>query len=136
MASPTILIADDDSHTLPTLALHLRNEGYEVMCAESGGEALEMARRSRPDLIVADAYLGVREGVTLRDRLAQIPDFDTMPIIFLIPERSEQQRRVHAELDREVVIAKPVATRELLDKVRTMLDEGDASTAEQHERVA
>ncbi|MHC4416142.1 MAG: response regulator transcription factor [Planctomycetota bacterium] len=123
MPTPRILIADSDTKLLPLLALHLRNEEYEVTCAEDGDKALELARRERPDLLLFDVRLPAGDGLSVHDRLAEFPDLAAIPIVFLVPERSNPGA---LQLPASVMIQKPVATSELLEKVSAVL--GQAGT--------
>ena len=88
MAAPKILVADDDKQLLPMLALHLRNEEYEVACAEDGAGAVEVARREKPDLLVLDVSLPTSDGLSMPEYLATKPDLMGIPVIYLAMERS------------------------------------------------
>ena len=78
-----VLIADDEPDILEILKYNLSNEGYEVITAKDGDEALEKARRTQPDLIILDVMMPKKDGFTLareiRERDAEVP----MPIKFM-----------------------------------------------------
>ncbi len=126
MAAPKILVADDDKQLLPMLALHLRNEEYEVACAEDGAGAVEVARREKPDLLVVDVSLPTSDGLSMPEYLATKPDLVGIPVIYLAMERSG--KGLAGGLPASMVVYKPVATSELLEKVSAVLGLGSVPT--------
>ncbi|MFQ5949017.1 MAG: response regulator transcription factor [Acidimicrobiia bacterium] len=121
MAGRTILIADDDWELAPILALHLRNEEYDVAYTCEGSEALDLARQRRPDLLLLDSTLPTGDGRTVHEHLVVARDLATLPLIFLREQRNERRGEAPAIPD-AASIRKPVATSELLRKVKAALD--------------
>ena len=108
MTRRKILLAERDTELLPILALHLRNEEYEVRCADDIAVALSAAQVEIPDLMVVNVHM---------------PDADGSD------ERPRRRGRIKVEdLVNVAVIQKPVATSELLQSVRTTLDGGPPAT--------
>jgi DNA-binding response OmpR family regulator len=116
MTTTKILVADNDPMLLPTLALHLRNEDYEVVCAGDGEEALAAARSEEPDLLVVNVGLSVGPRRTVHDFICDDPQLLAIPVIYLVPERSTG-RAAPPKLPAQSMIRKPVPIRELLGKI-------------------
>ena len=81
--SRKVLIADDEPDILEILKYNLANEGYEVVTAKNGDEALEKARRTQPDLVVLDVMMPQKTGVEVCQILRSQPAFKDTLIIFL-----------------------------------------------------
>ncbi len=120
MAAEKILVADEDTEMLSVLALHLGNEGYDVICASDGQSALTTAQRERPDLILVDVTLDVNERDRLYDQLMEYPDLARIPIIYLIGERTVRLGGV-PKVPAKSMIIKPVPTGELFRKIEQSL---------------
>jgi DNA-binding response OmpR family regulator len=120
MAAPTVLIADEDTKLLSILALHLRNEEYDVICASEATEALEVARRERPDVLVLNVSLSLGSRRTVLDHLSGDPELLALPVIYLVPDRVGPGA-TRPRLPAQSSIQKPVAVGELLAKVAAAL---------------
>ena len=123
MARGKILLAERDLELLPVLALHLRNEEYEVRCADNIAVALSAALFETPDLMVLNVHMPEAGGVEVRALLAPA-DRSGIPVICLAGEEQHRRRdRIRvADLDNVAEIHKPVATSELLQSVKPTLD--------------
>jgi CheY-like chemotaxis protein len=135
MATPKILIADSDPELLPVLALHLRNEEYEVVCAGEGEMAIAAARNERPDLLVVNVAMPVGERRSIHDFLSDDPELLSIPVIYLVAERSAPGTNA-PKLPAQSMIRKPVPTRELLRKIAAALGEPEAADADQQKYAA
>ncbi|MGH2614632.1 MAG: response regulator [Thermomicrobiales bacterium] len=117
-AQPTILIVDDEPSLLDALSYTLRKEGYRVEVAATGNEAIQAARRHRPDVVVLDVMLPGMDGFqvcrTLRSE-------STVPILLLSARGEEIDRVVGLEIGADDYLTKPFAMRELLARIRAML---------------
>ena len=124
MTRQKILLAERDVELLPILALHLRNEEYEVRCADDIAVALSAALIEAPDLMVLNVHMPEADGVDVRAFLDHA-DRSKIPVICLAGEEQFRRRdRIRVEdLNNVAVIHKPVATSELLQSVKTTLDE-------------
>ncbi len=123
MATPKILIADDDANLLSVLALHLRNDEYDVVCANSGEEVIAAAAEEL-DLLVLNVNLTLPDGTGVYVYVSDDPKLLAKPVIYLVPERVT---RGHAppRLPAQAMIRKPVPVSELLRKISAALDEAD-----------
>jgi CheY-like chemotaxis protein len=77
----TVLLVDDDMNLLQALETLVCGEGYEVMTASNGDEALQAARRRRPDIVVSDFMMPVMDGPALIGALEAEPEFATIPVL-------------------------------------------------------
>jgi DNA-binding response OmpR family regulator len=113
-----ILVVDDDTLLRRSLKYRLEHEGYAVITADSGEDALTSARRDLPDLILLDIGLPDRDGLNVARTLQREMD---MPIIFLTGRSQEADIVVGLELGAEDYITKPFGMRELLARIRVVL---------------
>jgi len=113
-----ILIVEDDRNLLDTLKYNLRKEGYSVVTAVDGVEALEVARRDKPDFIILDIMLPKMSGFEVcRILLTEL----TVPILMLTAKTEEVDKVVGLEIGADDYVTKPFSMRELLARIRAML---------------
>lgn len=127
-----ILVVDDEPAVTDLLAYNLRKAHYEVLTAADGRAALELARRSAPDLILLDLMLPEVDGL---DVCRELRKTSQVPVIMLTALGEETDRVVGLELGADDYVVKPFSLRELMARIKTVLrrvgpDEGpeDAST--------
>jgi two-component system KDP operon response regulator KdpE len=113
-----ILVAEDDPAIRRAIAVQLRAEGYEVVEAEDGKEALAQTRRERPDLILTDLAMPVMDGFGLISALRKSV---TTPIIVLSVRGGESDRVRALDLGADDFVAKPFSVAELLARIRAQL---------------
>lgn len=117
-ASTRILVVDDDEVTLDFVELGLRYEGFEVVRALDGQEALRLAERERPHLIVLDLNLPSLDGVEVCQRLRS---HDQTPIIMLTARADVDERVAGLEAGADDYLPKPFKFKELLARIRAVL---------------
>jgi DNA-binding response OmpR family regulator len=115
---PIVLVVDDESSVRDALSYTLRKEGYRVEVAETGPEAIQAARRHRPDAVVLDVMLPGMDGFQV---CRTIRAESTVPILLLSARGEEIDRVVGLEIGADDYLTKPFAMRELLARVRAML---------------
>ncbi len=115
---PTILVADDDRTITAMLRRTLSYEGYEVLTAADGHEALAQAQAHRPDLAVLDWMMPGLDGLELARRLRAI---DGIPILMLTARDAVEDRVMGLDSGADDYLVKPFATAELLARVRALL---------------
>lgn len=115
-----ILIADDEPDILEILKYNLTNEGYEVITAKDGDEALEKARQSKPDLIVLDVMMPRKTGVEVCEMLRQQPQFKETLIIFLTALNDDHTQIKGLETGADDYISKPVSPKVLLSRINAL----------------
>jgi DNA-binding response OmpR family regulator len=123
----TILVVDDEPTLRETLADGLETEGYRVVTAADGREALTRFRAERPDLIVLDLMLPELSGVEVcRIVRAESP----VPILMLTAKDSEVDKVVGLELGADDYVTKPFSLRELIARIRALLRRTERGVAE------
>ena len=116
----TILVVDDDDSTVELLAQLLELEGYAVLTASNGKEALESASRTVPGLIVTDQMMPIMTGAELFRALKSSPRLRQVPVILITSAPPAAARDLHwTEL-----IRKPLDLEALLRSVHRVLREG------------
>lgn len=120
-AKPLILVVDDEEDILSLLDYNLRKAGCDVVKAEDGPEAIELARTKAPDLVVLDIMLPNMEGTEVLKRLKADPATSGVPVVMLTAKGEEVDRIVGFELGAEDYITKPFSPRELILRVRAVL---------------
>ena len=117
-----ILVVDDISKNLQVVGTMLRNEGYHVMPATSGVQALERAHAQPPDLILLDLMMPGMDGLEVCSRLKAEPLTRQIPIIFLTASNEMEHLMKGFEAGAVDYITKPFNAPELLARVRTHLE--------------
>jgi DNA-binding response OmpR family regulator len=121
---PRILLVDDERAIVDSLRYALEQEGYDVLAAGEGGEALELARSKAPDLILLDIMLPGMSGFEICRMLRQE---STVPILMLTARGDEPDRVVGLDLGADDYITKPFSLREVLARVRAALRRAQAA---------
>src|SRR5437763_14913312 len=116
--APRILLVDDEHAVQTLLAYPLRKEGYEVVSATTGREALERFRDGRFDLVVLDVMLPQIDGF---DVCRELRAKSTVPIIMLTAKAEEFDKVLGLELGADDYITKPFSLREFRSRVRAVL---------------
>ncbi|MBB6282981.1 response regulator YycF [Geobacillus subterraneus] len=113
-----ILVVDDEKPIADILQFNLQKEGYEVICAYDGEEALQKVEETMPDLILLDIMLPLKDGMEVCREVRKKYD---MPIIMLTAKDSEIDKVLGLELGADDYVTKPFSTRELLARVKANL---------------
>lgn len=114
----TILIVDDERRMVSLLKSYLEQEGYRVVTAYNGREALEAARKETPDLVVLDIMMPEMNGYDFMN--AHRAESDT-PIIMLTAKVEDEDKILGLELGADDYVTKPFKPRELMARVRNVL---------------
>lgn len=116
-----ILVVDDEPDMVELVSFNLEAEGYEVITAANGMEALDLARASLPDLIVLDLMLPELDGLSVCEILRRLPSTAPIPVIMLTAWKSELTRIVGLDTGAEDYITKPFSPRDLVVRVNNAL---------------
>jgi DNA-binding response OmpR family regulator len=114
----TILVVDDEPKIVKLARDYLEKNGFRVLVAQNGNDALSMARREKPDLIVLDLMLPGMDGLDVCRALRRESD---VPIIMLTARSDESDQLVGLELGADDYITKPFSPRALVARVRAVL---------------
>ena len=111
----TILVVDDEKPIADILQFNLIKEGYRVICAYDGDEALQKVEEEQPDLMLLDIMLPKRDGMEVCREVRKKYDF---PIIMLTAKGSEIDKVLGLEMGADDYVTKPFSTRELIARVK------------------
>jgi two-component system OmpR family response regulator len=125
MASPRILVIEDDTALVEVLTFNLRKEGYLVSSAPDGIKGLETARREKPDLVLLDLMLPGLDGLEV---CRLIRKDSNAPIIMLTARTLEADKVSGLDAGADDYIAKPFSIKELMARVRAALRRGTPGT--------
>ena len=117
MAS-TVLIVEDDPHTVELVQLYLRRDGHQVISAADGLEGLRLAREAHPDLVVLDLMLPGMDGIEVCRLLREESE---VPIVMLTARVEEEDRLAGLDLGADDYVTKPFSPRELAARIRAVL---------------
>ncbi|MFB8169175.1 response regulator transcription factor [Kitasatospora purpeofusca] len=115
----TVLVVEDDPGVRTTLDQLLRFEGYRVLTATDGQDALELLERHRPDLAVVDVVMPRLDGLALCRMLRRRGD--RLPVLVLTARHQLGDRVAGLDAGADDYLAKPFATEELLARIRALL---------------
>jgi len=118
MTGKRILVVDDDEKTVELVKLYLNRDGYRVLTAYDGIEALRLARERHPDLIVLDLMLPGMDGLEV---CRVLRDESDVPIIMLTARTTDQDKLKGLDQGADDYVTKPFSPRELAARVRTVL---------------
>jgi len=113
-----VLVVDDDVKTVELVKLYLTRDGYKVLVAYDGVEALQVARDSHPDLIVLDLMLPGIDGLKVCQIIRAESD---VPVIMLTARTTEEDRLTGLNLGADDYVTKPFSPKELAARVRAVL---------------
>jgi len=116
-----ILIVEDNPQNMKLLLMTLRPHGYVLLEAEDGQEALKIAVRDKPDLIIMDIQLPKMSGLEVTRKLRQMPTFNHVPIIATTAYAMKGDKEKFIESGCDAYLSKPIDTRELPRVVEGML---------------
>jgi DNA-binding response OmpR family regulator len=126
-ARTTVLVIDDDQHLLRTIADFLRFEGFEVLTAADGKQALALLTIERPDIILLDVMMPGMDGGEVAQSIRTMPALKSTPIIFTTAVVSKSEARTHdGQIGGESFLAKPFNLDELTSRIRETLSRTNA----------
>jgi len=114
----TILVADDEEHIRHLVRLYFQNEGFSVVEAGSGREALFLCEEHKPDLVILDVMLPGIDGWEVLKELRRVKN---VPVIMLTAKDDEIDKVLGLELGADDYVTKPFSPRELVSRVRAVL---------------
>ena len=121
MNNKKVLVVDDEIHIVHVVTIKLRNNGYDVISAENGADALLLAQSESPDVIITDYQMPMMDGLEfveklrLNDRTKKIPVIMLTARSFAITPEKQQQLQISD------CLSKPFSPRELLNNVEDIL---------------
>lgn len=128
----TILIVDDEKPIVDILVYNLEKEGYRTLEANDGAEAIEIALKEKPDLILLDIMLPKMDGLTVCKKIRSTLN---VPILMLTAKDEEIDKILGLELGADDYITKPFSVRELMARIKANLRKSEVGTSVSDEEV-
>ncbi len=130
MSAAKILVCDDEPHIVLVVATKLKNAGYEVFTGADGEEALNLALRHKPDIIVTDYQMPRLSGLELCVKLRQLPETRAIPVIMLTARGFSLGEQELKDTNIFKVLPKPFSPREVLQTVQELLARTPATASQ------
>lgn len=116
----TILVVDDERDIVDLIGYNMKREGYDVLFAFNGEEAVAQAQQHRPDLVILDIMMPVLDGYDACKRLKADPRTSRIPVIFLTARSGEADEVIGLELGADDFVQKPISPRKLVARVKAV----------------
>lgn len=117
-----ILIADDEPSIVAAVEFLLQRRGYEVHVARNGEEALELVESNNPDLVLLDVMMPLKSGHEVCTRIRARDDWRHIKVIMLSAKGRDAEVTRGLSLGADVYITKPFSTRDLMAKIKSLLE--------------
>jgi two-component system alkaline phosphatase synthesis response regulator PhoP len=123
-----VLIVDDEPDILEFMEYNLKKEGYQVLQAKNGKEAVEIARREIPHLVILDIMMPIMDGIEACRVMREIPELQNTLITFLTARNEEYSQLAGFDVGADDYITKPIKPRIMLSRVKALLRRLNGST--------
>lgn len=117
----TILIVDDDYLSRELLQAHMENAHYQVILANSGSKALEMAAAQQPDIILMDVNMPGPSGYTVCQQLKTSPQTSHIPVLLMTAMDDEENIAMAAEAGADGFVSKPFDIFRMLEQIKILI---------------
>ena len=118
-----VLIADDEQNIVISLEFLMKREGFEVVVANDGEEAIRRIRADQPDLVLLDVMMPKKSGFEVCQEIRSDPEMAGIRILMLTAKGRDTEVAKGLALGADAYMTKPFSTRELVDKVRNLLEQ-------------
>jgi DNA-binding response OmpR family regulator len=118
---PLVMVADDDTEIAILVEILLQREGYDVVTAMNGGEALEMIERKRPDVVVLDIMMPNLNGYEVVQRIRGNKATRFLPVLLLSARAGALDRKYGIRMGADDYILKPFKAEDLLARIASVL---------------
>ena len=130
-----ILLVDDEPDILEIVGYNLSNEGYQVVKAENGKEAIKKAKKHKPQLIILDVMMPEMDGVEACEAIRKIPELSQTIITFLTARSEDYSQVAGFEAGADDYITKPIKPKVLVSKVKALLRRLSTESLSQQEDI-
>ena len=127
-----ILVVDDEKGLVKIVHLNLEQDGFDVVEAYNGSQAMDKLRTTLPDLVLLDVMMPDMDGFTVLKMIRQI---GSIPVIMLTAKSEEDDKIKGLELGADDYVTKPFSPRELTSRIRAVLRRGDFSQDEESGKI-
>ena len=117
----TILLVDDEPDILEIVGYNLSSEGYKIITAENGMEAVKKAKKEKPHLIILDVMMPKMDGVEACEQIRKIPELNDIIITFLTARGEDYSQMAGFDAGADDYITKPIKPKVLVSKVKALL---------------
>jgi DNA-binding response OmpR family regulator len=117
-----ILIADDEQNIVISLEFLMKREGFEVFVANDGEEAVQRIRAEQPDLVLLDVMMPKKSGFEVCQEVKADPGLSRVRILMLTAKGRDTEVAKGLALGADAYMTKPFSTKELVEKVRSLLE--------------
>ncbi|MCJ7688177.1 MAG: response regulator transcription factor [Clostridiaceae bacterium] len=121
MADEKILVVDDEEHILELIKFNLEKNGYKVILANNGIDAIKLAKEQCPQLMLLDLMLPGMDGLDVCKEIRKDSSMANMPIIMITAKGEEIDKIIGLELGADDYITKPFSVRELVARIKAIL---------------
>ncbi|HPH85985.1 MAG TPA: response regulator [Ferruginibacter sp.] len=122
MSSPyTILVVDDDPYILMSLEFLMKKNGYDVVVARNGTEALELLDKQAPHLVLLDIMMPDVDGYEICRYIKKTSSLKNTKVIFMSAKTKDADIKKGYELGASLYVTKPFSTRELVKQIKELL---------------
>lgn len=116
-----ILLVDDEPDIIEIVGYNLSNEGYQVITAENGIEAIQQAKKHKPHLIILDVMMPEMDGIEACEKIRAIPELSETLITFLTARGEDYSQMAGFDAGADDYITKPIKPKVLMSKVKALL---------------
>ncbi len=116
-----ILLVDDEPDILEFMEYNLKKEGYLVLLAKNGKEAVDIAKREKPHLVIMDIMMPLMDGIEACRQIREIPDLKNTIITFLTARNEEYSQIAGFDVGADDYISKPIKPRIMLSRIKALL---------------
>ncbi|MBZ9628310.1 response regulator transcription factor [Psychroflexus sp. CAK1W] len=128
----TILVVDDDPDILEILSYNLNAEGYKVVTAENGVEAVKKAKKKKPHLVILDVMMPEMDGIEACEQIRETKGLENTLITFLTARGEDYSQVAGFDAGADDYITKPVRPKVLMSKVKALLRRFKSGTSEKN----
>ena len=121
MGPRKVLVVDDEIHIVTVVAIKLRNNGYEVITADNGKDAFDIACKEQPDIIVTDFQMPTMTGIEMVKKLRRNESTKDIPVIMLTARGFAIEEVQQSKLHISELLSKPFSPKELLRSIEDTL---------------
>jgi DNA-binding response OmpR family regulator len=118
---PRILLVDDEPSIVKMVSKRLEVEGFEVLVATDGQQALQRAQTDNPDLLILDLMLPKLNGYEVCTMLKQDTRYQKIPIVMFTAKAQDRDEKLGRECGADAYIRKPFQSQELLETIRSLV---------------
>ena len=116
-----ILLVDDDADILEIVGFNLETEGYQVLKANNGKEAVAIAKREHPNLVILDVMMPEMDGIEACENMRKLPELQSTVITFLTARGEDYSQVAGFDVGADDYITKPIKPKLLVSKVKALL---------------